>query len=345
MALSEFDILDKLVRAGKPLKATHLGGNSSDQKEFRAQMAESGLLKLVGKSFAITTEGMNVWRKSATPEQIEEASRREEEKRQQEIRDFLNLIRRKKGKLTTKEMRTVSEEVLVGSINQDLVRREGLLGTFEILPKGEALLLADQPLDKQINILRESHENLMEKLKDTQKEIVEELESLESTDTHSLQPEIVHLGDKIQGMEATFDALLHELSGLNHLIAAGRKFKTTIIDQANELLREIRDTREKTSALAQKAQQALKEQQTKLEAFEKQISTQLTAFDRQLIEKLLTASSPSIIPVEPSPTTNIIVMDREEIDQPLPGSGPPIDGTEVNPTPEKTSQRQLVDQI
>jgi chromosome segregation ATPase len=227
MAPTLFQVVDRLMDKAK-LSAKDLFGSkkAADSPEATALLEQATTDGLVARDtgktpkYSLTDKGRDAWVREAP---AEKRAAFEEQGRQQERRELMELlgaVEKSQGKALKGKY---SEALLAKASEQSLI--ENVKGkVYRLLPPGEALVAAAQPLEKQVETLRRLHGEALRQWAAAGERLQGEIAGL-ARDNDGLRAAAETLAAEAGQAAASLEAAIAQLGAYSVLLAAARSVK------------------------------------------------------------------------------------------------------------------------
>jgi hypothetical protein len=297
MGLTAFEALDKAIEAGgKNLAGTAVAGKGAPATRLLDEMCESGWLeKTPGRTpkFTVTTQGRETWEQQAGEDRLRQVRERERQKRRQEMVAFLEFVKTKPDKaLGTKDLSRFDEALRQQAGEQKLVEPGTKEKSYRLLPAGTEMILAEQPVEKQLEELQRLHGELVARWRAAQLRLGQDLEKASS---HTLQAAVEQLAERGTSACQAFDTAVAELGGLAVVAAAATPLRAEIDAALAQAKQTVNAETARLAELESRLRQEAGEQQEQLKAFELRVQERLADVAGKL------SAGPAAAPAPPPP--------------------------------------------
>ncbi len=176
---------------------------------------------------------------------------------------FLRLVEKKSGKpLSKTEQNQFSESLRHDAQTRKLVEPAAKANSYRLLLAGEDMLRREEPLEQQLERLRESHLQLVAHWRSVHQHIEEELTGLDGGAGDSVRTARSELQVRGEQVGHEFDTLLAELTAFPRLLSAARSLQAEqrrLTEQRQPLLQKLQEQREQLEAFERRMEERFHE--------------------------------------------------------------------------------------
>ena len=279
--------LEKAVEAGgSDLTGKVIAGAGKKASKILNDLYSSGFLhKTAGKppKYNLTPEGRAAWESQVLPERRRELQERQGRQERKNLGELLTLIRQKSDSpLTKRDIGRFPPTLLQDACDRGLVEPGAKKNSYRLLPAGEEHLLADQPLEQQLQQLRQLHQKTVAHWRAVQQSLRQELDGIGGQASEGLQTATGQLSEKALQAHQTFEQVLSELGAFPALLNAARQIRAEVDAAYREARKRMESEAARLTDLEMRLGQANKQQREQLEAFEQRIEGRLDDLARRV---------------------------------------------------------------
>jgi hypothetical protein len=228
VGLTVFQVLDKAVEAGgENLSGKDIAGTNKEAKGVLDEACSAGLLTKTGArspKFSLTAQGRATWEQQVSPERRQQLRARKEEEKRRALAGFLGVVRDKPDKaLTTKkELERYPSSLRQDAVARRLVEPGSKPNSYRLLPAGDEVLLAEEPIEQQLDRLRQLQREASGRWAAAHQRLRQDLEG---GGWPAVQAAAAELADRGRQACVAFDQAVAELGAFPVLITAARQLR------------------------------------------------------------------------------------------------------------------------
>jgi hypothetical protein len=315
-----FQALDKAIEAGSTnLGAKAIGGSSKAASAVLMELCTSGFLNKTGggsPKFNVTPEGRAAWEQAAPPERRRQVLEREQQERRRALTEFLGLVGQKQGKALTKgEQTRFPGPLRQEACDRKLVEPGTKANTYRLLPAGEDILQLDQPVEQQLQRLRQHQQETVARWRVAQQHLQQELDGFTGRGREGLQAAAADLEGRSRKAAEAFDAALAELGAFAVLLSAARELREGVESACQEALQRLESEKGRLADLEARLRQEAEQQRAQLEAFERRVVEKVEVISR--LSGGGSAHDAEPPPVDPAPSDDAVWQATRRAYEPL----------------------------
>ena len=269
MALTAFQILDKAIESDSALGKKALVGSAKEGGKLLDELCQSGCIsKTADRSpkYSLTPHGREIWERQAPPERRQHVKEEQQRNQRDSLTDFLSLVEKRSGTALSKsEQIRIPQALRQDALNRKLVEPATKANSYRLLPAGQEMLLSEQPVEQQLQRLRELQSKIVAQLRSIHQRLDEELARLDGDSMQDMRIARTELKDRGEQASQALDSLLAELSAFPRLLSAARRLQA--------------EQRQLTE-LEVRVRQSLLDQHEQLEAFERRMEQRFHEWSR-----------------------------------------------------------------
>jgi hypothetical protein len=294
VGLTMYQAIDKAIEAGgSNLTAKAIVGTGSSATALLDEMCSAGHFEKTGgktPKYSLTEKGRLAWEQDAPEDRRQQVRQGEQERERVALLGFLTLVAKKQGKALTKtELPRFPAPVRQQACDGGLIEPGPKPNTYLLLPAGEVMLQAEQPIEDQLTRLRQLAQQTVGQWRAAQKRLGQELEG------HPSQPlQAAADGLAERGTEAfrVFDSALTELASFSALLSAGRQLRAEV-EASCRLAREtVEAEKARLEGLEARLRQQAEQQHKHAEALEQRLEERFRDLARRLDVREAAAEGP-----------------------------------------------------
>jgi hypothetical protein len=275
-----FQALDKAIEAGgSNLGSKTLAGSGKAASEILNELCASGFLSKAGgktAKYSVTPEGRAVWEKEAPPERLRQQQERDREQQKKSLVELISLVQQKQGKTFSKtETTRFSASLRQDACDRKLVELGAKANSYRLMPAGEELLQSDQPLDRQLQRLRQLQQQTVAQWRAAQQRLHQALESMGSPVSQSVQAAADELTGRANQVFQQFDHALVELGAFPVLLTAARQLRQEAEMACQEAVQRLESEKNRLAELEARLNQSAEQQREQLAEFERRLRERL----------------------------------------------------------------------
>jgi DNA-binding PadR family transcriptional regulator len=210
VGLTLLQLLDRAIDAGgRNLTGKAVAGTGKEANPLLNEACSTGFLEKTGgkpPKYNLTPQGRATWEQQASPERRQQVRALEQERQRRNLVDFLEVVKKKPGKARTKtELACYPDTLRQDASERKLVEPGPKTNCYRLLPAGEELLQAEQPIEQHLERLRQSQKELAAQWRDAQQRVQHELQRLGGP---AVQAAAADLANRGQQACVTFDQVV-----------------------------------------------------------------------------------------------------------------------------------------
>jgi hypothetical protein len=284
MAPTVFQLLDKAIEAGGTgLAGKDLVGTGKAATTLLDEACSSGLLERTagrGPKYTVTARGREAWEQQAPEERRRQVQERQRQQQRGKLVEFLALVEKKQGKaLTRTELPRFPAPIRQEACDRQLVEPGPRDNSYRLLPGGEEMLLAERPVEEQLQRLRRLHQEVVALWRAAQQRLGQEVEGAGS---QTLRAAGEQLAERGASACRTFDGALADLGGLAGVAEAGRQLRAEVDAASRQARQAVEAEKARLADLEARLRQEAGRQREQLEAFEGRVEERLAEIARRL---------------------------------------------------------------
>lgn len=294
VSLTLFQALDRTVESGNtPLTGKDIAGTGKSATTLLEEMCTSGLLdKTAAKSpkYTLTAKGRETWEREASAERRREVAKREDAARLQALTDLLAAVEKKKGKILTKsDLQKIPPHLLHAACDQKLVGIGPRENSYVLLPAGEEMLLATQPFERQLERLRQLHQEITSRWRAAEQRMGQDMDNSEENTLRSAAQRLVERGrTSLQEL----DSAMSQVGGIVEIAEVVRQVRTQVETDSRQAQQAIVAESERLAALEAQLREEASQLREQMASFERQAEARLA----EMATKLESASPVAVAP-------------------------------------------------
>jgi hypothetical protein len=286
VAPTVFQALDKAIEAGSTnLVGKDIAPSRKGPSPVLDELCTAGFLSKTGgktPKYSVTPSGRAAWEREAPPDRRRQVQEREQERQRKALPEFLALVGQKPGKpLTRTELALFPDPLRQDACGRKLVESGTKANTYRLLPAGEDVLQAEQPIEQQVQRLRQQQQQTVAQWRTAQQRLRQEVEGFAGRGGVAVQAAVADLGERSRQAAQAFEAALAELGAFAGLLAAARQLREGVETACQGALRRVEAENGRLAELEARLRQGAEQQREQLEAFERRVGERLDDLARR----------------------------------------------------------------
>jgi hypothetical protein len=300
VGLTVFQALDKAIDAGgTSLAGKDIAGTGRPATALLDEMCSSGFLeKTAGRSpkYAVTAKGREAWEREVPEDRRRQVQELQRQQQRKTLVEFLAFVEKKEGKpLTRTELPRFPEPLRQQACDEKFVEPGTKAKSYLLLPAGVETLLAEQPVEEQLQRLRQLHRQVVTQWRTAQQRLAQELAGASG---QALQAAGEQLAERGAAACRAFETALADLSGLAGVAEAARQVRAEVDAASQQARQAVEMETARLADLEARLRQEAGQQREQLGAFERLVEERLAEVARRLEAPRSAASN------SPSPQPN-----------------------------------------